>query len=144
MILLFCFRCPAQLDFKIKLATSHTRRNDRLVYDYPSVLVLSNAHNHSLQCAQSLQQLRLTEKTRQSLFRLFDSGLSAGQVYRLLQTDMVCEDISNMANNNITPKLNSIYYNWHLWKKETFGNYSGDELFQAKSGCNYFCETSWK
>ena len=101
------------------------------MYDYPSVLVLSNAHNHSLQCAQSLQQLRLTEKTRQSLFRLFDSGLSAGQVYRLLQTDMVCEDISNMANNNITPKLNSIYYKWHLWKNDTFGNYSGDELFQA-------------
>ena len=119
------FRCPAQLHVTIKLVTRSTRKRTSCIVTF------QRRHNHSLKSAEALAQLKLTKSCQATLHKYFDSGLSAGQVHKWLQVDMVTGDLTSMANNHYYPKRSSLYYQWNLWKTNNFGNYTGSEMLEA-------------
>ena len=129
------FRCSAQLHVTIKLVTRSTRKKDKLVGQYPCIVNFQRQHNHSLRSAEALAQLKLTKNYQATLHKYFDSGLSAGQVHKWLQMDMVPGDLTSMANNHYYPKRSSLYFQWNLWKKNNFCNYTESEMLEAILAC---------
>lgn len=116
---------------KIKIATASTRRKDKLVDSHPCLVTIKHNHNHSLDSAEALNQLKLTDETKATIFKYFESGMTAGQVHNWIKLDLLHEDISSMASNLMNPKRRTLYYCWDLWRRQTCGSYDGEELFSA-------------
>ena len=94
-------------------------------------MILHGRHNHSLESAEGLGQLKITARTKNVLNKCFDLGMSADQVYQWMQLDMLGGDVSVMANNHLYPKRRTIYHCWNVWRKQTCGSYDGDDMFEA-------------
>lgn len=120
-------KCPAEIDVKIKYATINTRYKDKYVDSHPCVMVIKGHHNHSLESAESLGQLKLTGRAKAVLFKCYESGMSPSQVYHWLQADELAGELFSTGGNR---KLRSLTYCWEKWQKET-PYYEGEEIFDA-------------
>nr|CAB3263138.1 uncharacterized protein LOC104265534 [Phallusia mammillata] len=124
--------CPVTMDVKIKLNTKSTKQSDKLVSTHPCIVSVTGNHNHLLQAAGNLGQLKISESTKQIFFLYFQQGLSPSQAMQTHETKLLVTDgISAVANNCLNPKSRSIYYLWDEWRKSNFGAFSGLNLFCA-------------
>lgn len=62
------------MDIKIKLITKHTYMKDKDVRTHPCMIIIEGVHNHNLQSASALQQLRVLPETKEAYFQYFNLG----------------------------------------------------------------------
>ena len=122
---------PSSTTCNNQIGHTVNKKKDKLVDQYPCVVNFQRQHNHSLRSAEALAQLKLTKNCQATFHKYFDSGLSAGQVHKWLQVDMVTGDLTSTANKHYYPKRSSLHYQWNLWKTNNFGNYTGSEMLEA-------------
>lgn len=72
--IIYFSRCEFEIDLRIKPVSKITIQRDQYRAQYPCFIVLKGAHNHSLESAMGLQQLRVLPKTREEFFRYFEMG----------------------------------------------------------------------
>lgn len=62
------------MQVKIRSITKDKIKKDRLMEKYPCFITLKGLHNHSLQSAEALNQLRVLPETRDTFIKYFEQG----------------------------------------------------------------------
>lgn len=70
----FALRCPVIMDVTIRPTTKANVKKDKLMATHPCFIKLKGQHNHSLQSAETLSQLRVLPETKQTFFEYFEQG----------------------------------------------------------------------
>lgn len=71
---IFLSRCEFTIDLRIKPASKSILKVDKYRAQYPCFIVIKGTHNHSLESAAGLRQLRVLPETREELFKYYDMG----------------------------------------------------------------------
>lgn len=62
------------MDVDIRFITKDTVKKDKLMATHPCFVKLKGQHNHSLQSAEALNQLRVLPETRETFIKYFEQG----------------------------------------------------------------------
>lgn len=62
------------MTIKINISSKFTVRKDGDRATHPCEVIIRGTHNHNLESASALQELRVTQKTRNTSFKYFDQG----------------------------------------------------------------------
>ncbi|XP_068206990.1 enolase-phosphatase E1-like isoform X3 [Palaemon carinicauda] len=91
---------------------------------FPCIINYSGLHNHIIQSAQSLHELRVAPQTKEKFYRYFDIGMTAAQAARFHEEEMNL-DIENLANNATNPSMRAVYYLREKWLIQNQGSVGG-------------------
>ena len=121
--------CPAKLSVKIHF-TAGKSRNVRS--QNPCIITISGNHNHDINTAASLSNLKIADETKLMFKHYFEQGLTASQALQHHQTKLwVSEGITAVANTRINPKPRSVYHMWQCWRSNAYGSYVGSNVYAA-------------
>ncbi|XP_050705451.1 uncharacterized protein LOC126990841 isoform X6 [Eriocheir sinensis] len=121
--------CKVLMDVQIKIV--HSRSSEQ-IRDFPCFMMIRGNHNHPLDTAEVLNELRVSACTREMFNNYFSQGMTPGQAYRhhLLKMDLT-EDLYDQANKSINPSPKSIEYMWTAWRQSEHGGLNTPSMFDA-------------
>ncbi|XP_076051614.1 uncharacterized protein LOC143031532 isoform X2 [Oratosquilla oratoria] len=102
---------------------------DKDVKQYPCFIVIEGIHNHSVESASGLQQLRVLPETRADFFKYFNMGMTAAQAARFHQ-EKLDFNLLDLANHGINPSNRSVAYLRDVWLKQHY-DVGGQTMFSA-------------
>ncbi|XP_050725432.1 uncharacterized protein LOC127003062 [Eriocheir sinensis] len=117
------------MDATIRLVHARSPEDIR---SFPCFMKITGQHNHPLDTADVLNQLRVSPCTREMFENYFRQGMAPGQAYRhhLLKMELD-EDLYNQAKKSINPSPKSVEYMWSTWKKKEHGGLNTPSMFDA-------------
>ena len=69
------FRCEASMSVLIQNASRANMRKFKDFKEYPAVIRIWNAHNHSIASADALKELRVLSDVQQAFYQYFEQGI---------------------------------------------------------------------
>ncbi|XP_064117882.1 LOW QUALITY PROTEIN: uncharacterized protein LOC135223348 [Macrobrachium nipponense] len=143
--------CEVFVDATIRIIHKQSLKRDKLMESFPCFIEIHGWHNHSLDSADALNQLRVTSSTRDTFERYFEqeilttgthaTALSLGSReqsmttamahrHHLMKLDLV-DDLRGQANKSVNPSLKSVEYMRTQWVKEQHGGLNTLSMFNA-------------
>lgn len=122
--------CIAKIDVTIKKVNKDTIRNDKLLIDGFNVLVtIVFDHSHRVYVGEALNLLKCSQETEIAFKKYFNDGMtpSAAKNYNELNimdkyADTTVNGIEMLANSQINPSENHVYYMYNKWRSEKYGD----------------------
>lgn len=68
------FSCCVTVNIKIRWVTKNTLKKDKNLGEYPCFITINGTHNHSMNSAAALKQMRLLPDVREDFMGYFDLG----------------------------------------------------------------------
>ena len=122
--------CPAELQFSISPpcksvcnTDTHKKRNE-----YPLEIKLYYNHNHSIQAADAMRFLPVSEETKKLFTNLFDDNISPSSAYRRV-LDYLETDQESFANRHKIPDYKWVYNFHSKYIKNKFATANGQDVF---------------
>ncbi|KAK3891390.1 hypothetical protein Pcinc_004689 [Petrolisthes cinctipes] len=122
--------CEFEVDLRIKPVSKITVQRNKYRAEYPCFIVIKGTHNHSLESAMGLRQLRVLPETREELFKYFEMAFTRSQATRIHQ-EKLNFNLTDLANHGINPSLRLSAWIREVWLTENHGQLSGESMFSA-------------
>lgn len=132
--------CKASIDIKAKKINRHTCRYDEnLKEGYNVTIIVQFHHSHLVNVAEAFSYLRSDSETNAAFYQYFESGMSAASAITFHEMVILekygKESAFQLANAQLNPSENHVYYLYKTWRDRKFGDKSGlniDEILQHK------------
>ena len=124
---IFFFRCEYKLSVTIKRLSISTMKKDKLTRTHPCNIVMKGHHNHSIQSAAALKELRVHPDVSDQFEEYFGQGMAVCQAARVHSMKRAAAgDLLEMARNDKTPSKRTVSYMHKRWQKGHGGEENKD------------------
>ncbi|XP_064092423.1 uncharacterized protein LOC135205589 [Macrobrachium nipponense] len=118
--------CTAGITISIRHSNEKSIKKDfkdRKRAQFPAIITLKGLHDHSLETANALRELRVLSDIKKMFNTYFEIGMNptAASLYHLEKTNF--QDLFGTANHSINPSLRTIQYLKDVWLKDHGGGF---------------------
>ncbi|KAK4289431.1 hypothetical protein Pmani_037594 [Petrolisthes manimaculis] len=124
--------CSVFMDATIKIPHRQAIKSDPLLKEFPCFVMIQGKHNHPLDSADVLNQLRIPSSTRHVFEKYFEQGMTVSMAHRhhLMKMEL-CDDLHGQANPAINPSTNAIAYMRRTWMCREYSGLNCPSMFEA-------------